>query len=79
VLADPREAVFGGVDGLDLMAVVVSRAALLLRPGGVFAMEHDDSHDRSVPALVEADGRFTDVADHRDLAGRPRYVTATRG
>jgi hypothetical protein len=32
----------------------------------------------AVTGLLAADGRFTDVADHLDLAGRPRYVTARR-
>jgi release factor glutamine methyltransferase len=78
VRADPAVAVFAGADGLDLMPHVIARAAELLRPGGVLAVEHDDSQRASVPALVAADGRFTDVGDHDDLAGRPRYSTAVR-
>ena len=75
---DPEHAVFAGADGLALMPSVVASAARLLRPGGVLALEHDDSHGRAVPELLSADGRWTDVADHRDLAGRPRYATAVR-
>ena len=30
----------------------------------------------SAPAVFAATGRWLDVADHRDLAGRARYVTA---
>jgi release factor glutamine methyltransferase len=41
-------------------------------------MEHDDSHERAVPQLLAAQGRWDAVADHRDLAGRARYVTAVR-
>lgn len=78
VWADPDVAVYAGVDGLALMPAVIARAAELLRPGGVAAIEHDDSHGQSVPALLVADGRWRAVAGHRDLAGRPRYVTATR-
>jgi release factor glutamine methyltransferase len=29
--------------------------------------------------VVRAHGGFTDVEDHRDLAGRPRFTTARRG
>ena len=29
-----------------------------------------------LPAVVRAHGGFTDVEDHPDLAGRPRYTTA---
>lgn len=75
---DPAIAVFAGADGLALMPAVIARAATLLRPGGVLALEHDDTQAAAVPALLAGDGSWTDVADHLDLAGHPRYVTATR-
>jgi release factor glutamine methyltransferase len=78
VSADPAEAVFAGTDGLALMPAVIARAADLLRSGGALAVEHDDTHGESVPALLVADGRWTDVRGHLDLTGRPRYVTARR-
>ncbi|WP_375500911.1 peptide chain release factor N(5)-glutamine methyltransferase [uncultured Jatrophihabitans sp.] len=78
VRADPREAVFAGGDGLDLMSTVVALATVLLRAGGRFALEHDDTHAVSVPALLSQDERWTDVVDHDDLTGRPRYVTSRR-
>lgn len=78
VRADPDEAVFAGADGLALIPDVIARAAQLLRPGGRFAMEHDDTHGETVPALLRETGEWRDVADHRDLAGRPRYVSAVR-
>ena len=75
---DPAEAVFGGPDGLAVIRPVIALAAALLRPGGVAGIEHDDVHGADVPALLRADGRFTDVAEHPDLLGRPRYATARR-
>jgi release factor glutamine methyltransferase len=75
---DPDVAVFAGPDGLALMPAVIARAAELLRPGGVLAVEHDDTHARSVPALLEADGRWAEISDRRDLAGSPRFAVATR-
>jgi release factor glutamine methyltransferase len=75
---DPEEAVFAGADGLAVIRPVAARAAALLRPGGVFGIEHDDSHGTVVPALLRATGCFQDIEDHRDLAGRPRYATAVR-
>lgn len=75
---DPAEAVFAGPDGLAVIRPVIARAAALLRPGGWLGLEHDDTHAAAVPGLLRRDGRFTDVADHRDLAGRPRFVTARR-
>jgi release factor glutamine methyltransferase len=78
VLADPADAVFAGSDGLDLVPAVIARAASLLGGGGVLAVEHDDSQGESVPALLDADSRWRDIADHRDLSGRPRFATARR-
>ncbi len=78
VLADPPDAVFAGPDGLDLIPIVITRAAQLLQPGGVLAIEHDDTHGSVVPELLTRDGRFAEVADHLDLTGRARFVTARR-
>lgn len=75
---DPEVAVFAGPDGLAVIPFVIARAAELLRPGGVLAIEHDDSHGSAVPELLAADGRWRDIADHRDLTDRPRYGTAIR-
>lgn len=78
VSADPAEAVFAGPDGLDLIPDVVARGGDLLRDGGLLAIEHDESHADAVVALLRAGGRWREVAEHRDLAGRPRFVTARR-
>lgn len=75
---DPHEAVFGGRDGLDVVRHVVACAARLLKPGGGVAIEHDDTHGGSVPALLRARRVLTDVREHPDLAGRPRFATARR-
>ncbi len=75
---DPAEAVFGGDDGLSLIRPVIALAASLLRPGGHVGIEHDDVHGAAVPDLLWADGRFTEVTAHDDLAGRPRFATARR-
>src|SRR6516164_10030104 len=40
---DPPHAVFGGVDGMAVIAAVVRLAGRWLRPGGLFAVEHDDT------------------------------------
>ena len=45
---------------------------------GWLVIEHDDTHGSSAQALVAAHGGFTDIADHDDLTGRPRFVTARR-
>ena len=73
---DPPLALWGGPDGLDVVRGLLRTAARLLRPGGWLGIEHADVQGTSLPALVRAAGGWTDVADHPDLAGRPRFTTA---
>lgn len=80
---DPALALYGGPDGLDVIRDAIGTAALLLQPGGLVVIEHSDEQgedaDGGVPALLIDDGRWRDVTDHRDLARKPRFTTATRG
>ncbi|WP_207782096.1 N5-glutamine methyltransferase family protein [Phytoactinopolyspora limicola] len=73
---DPGVALWSGADGLDAMRVLESVAARLLRPGGVVIAEHADEQGTSAPGVFMATGRWSDVVDHPDLNGRPRYLTA---
>lgn len=73
---DPALALWSGSDGLDVIRGIVGVAARLLRPGGVLGIEHSDAQGEAVPALLRAAGGWTEVVDHADLAGRPRYSTA---
>ncbi|MFC6705804.1 peptide chain release factor N(5)-glutamine methyltransferase [Flexivirga alba] len=75
---DPEVALYGGSDdGLRIPLAVARRAHDLLRPGGLLVMEHADSQGDSLPNALTRAG-WSDVADHQDLAGRPRAVTATK-
>jgi release factor glutamine methyltransferase len=73
---DPELALFSGEDGLVAMRVVERVAARLLVPSGVAGAEHADVQGSSAPAVFVATGRWSDVRDHLDLAGRSRFVTA---
>ena len=73
---DPHLALFSGADGLDAIRLLEQRASALLRPGGVVGVEHADAQGESAPAVFAAARRWTEIRDHRDLAGRPRFVTA---
>ncbi|MDQ2880096.1 MAG: peptide chain release factor N(5)-glutamine methyltransferase [Actinomycetota bacterium] len=75
---EPPAALFAGDDGLAVIPDVVRTGTRLLREGGSIAIEHDDSHAVAVPALLAARRVLTDVADHVDLNGRPRFATARR-
>lgn len=73
---DPALALWAGHDGLDAIRVVELVAARLLRSGGMVGVEHAEVQHESAPAAFTATGRWSDVRDHEDLAGRPRFVTA---
>jgi release factor glutamine methyltransferase len=75
---DPPHAVFGGPDGMAVIAAVVRLAGRWLRPGGLLAVEHDDTTSPRTVELVQHTGRFEDVEARRDLVGRPRFVTARK-
>jgi release factor glutamine methyltransferase len=73
---DPALALFSGADGLAALRIVEQVAARLLRPDGVVGAEHADVQGDSAPAVFVRSRRWSDVRDHLDLAGRPRFVTA---
>src|SRR5699024_4453653 len=75
---DPPAAVFAGQDGLAVIRPMVFTIARLLRIGGAVGVEHDDTNGGAVADLFRARRVFGEVAEHPDLAGRPRFVVARR-
>ncbi|MDR1790397.1 MAG: peptide chain release factor N(5)-glutamine methyltransferase [Propionibacteriaceae bacterium] len=75
---EPAIAVFAGEEGLDAIKSVIETAKRLLRPGGLLAFEHDDTQGISAPDLIKQSDGFSQIRDHTDLNGRPRFVTAMR-
>lgn len=73
---DPFDAVFAGEDGMEFLPG-------LLRALGIFAggervgvgIEHDDANGPATATALEQAGT-TEVKQHRDVAGRDRFVTA---
>ncbi|WP_077102914.1 peptide chain release factor N(5)-glutamine methyltransferase [Mycobacterium terramassiliense] len=76
---DPPHAVFGGADGMAVIVAVIRLAGRWLRPGGLFAVEHDDTTSARTVEMLDGTGLFEDIEARCDLAGRPRFVTARRG
>lgn len=76
---DPEVALYGGgEDGLSLPHQVVEVAALLLREGGWFIMEHAEEQAEPLAARCAAHPRLTAVRTHQDLTGRDRATSAAR-
>lgn len=70
---EPRLALDGGADGLDILRQLVLDAALALRPGGRLFLEIGDDQGLSLRRLLECAG-YTRVVVARDFAGHDRYA-----
>ena len=75
---DPATALWGGADGMDAVHVVEATARRLLRPGGLVALEHGAQQGPAVYWVFSEESGWSDTRNHVDLAGRDRFVTATR-
>ena len=74
---EPRLALDGGADGLDLVRELIAQAPALLAPGGWIVLEVGHDHGAATADLLRAAG-FADVALHADLAGVERIVEGRR-
>nr|WP_090276802.1 peptide chain release factor N(5)-glutamine methyltransferase [Mycolicibacterium komanii]CRL70298.1 protein-(glutamine-N5) methyltransferase [Mycolicibacterium komanii] len=75
---DPAHALFGGPDGMHVIEGIAGLATRWLRAGGLLAVEHDDTTSDHTVEMFRRSGCFDDITARRDLAGRPRFVTARR-
>ena len=75
---EPRLALAGGPDGLDIIRRVVPGARRVLRSGGAVVLEvFGAAQAHAVAALLAAAG-FVDVVTRDDLAGVTRFVAGRR-
>jgi len=75
---EPRLALHGGEDGLDVYRRLIVEAAPRLRPGGTLAVEVGAGQAAAVRALFAAAGAFAPAQERPDLGGIPRVVFAKR-
>ena len=73
---EPHLALFGGVDGLDIVRRLVAESPVWLAPGGSLLMEIGAGQASAVLALVGADARYVNARSHADLAGVARVIEA---
>ena len=73
---EPREALFSGKDGLDVIRDLVAGAFQYLRPGGLLALEVGLGQAREVALLLEDSGYYASVKIKRDHATLERFVIA---
>jgi release factor glutamine methyltransferase len=73
---DPPAALWSGPDGLGAMRAVERAARQLLRPGGLVAAEHGWQQGAAVYWIFSEEAGWRETRNHKDLAGRDRFVTA---
>jgi release factor glutamine methyltransferase len=77
---EPRLAVDGGADGLEILREILATSPARIRPGGFLLTEIGAEQAAAVEALVAASGELELARCCSDLAGRPRVmVTRRRG
>jgi len=75
--SEPRMALDGGSDGLDLVRRLVPEAAFALSRGGALLVEADGEQAAEVAALFRA-SRLTDIEAYRDLGGKARVTSGRK-
>ena len=71
---EPRNALDGGVSGLDFYERFIGDAMNVLRPGGALFFEIGDGQGDALRALFESYG-FTDIKIEKDFSGHDRYAS----
>lgn len=75
---EPREALYGGEDGLDFYRVLAEQAPQFLKPRGGLVLEIGANQGKAVTELLLATGNFRSVGLLKDYAGLDRVVAAQR-
>ena len=74
---EPHAALFGGHEGYELYANLITESAKHLKPGGILVLELGHNSRPAVQPLLDASA-WTNVAVTNDLAGIPRILAAER-
>ncbi len=74
---EPRLALDGGSDGLDIYRRIISEAPDHLEAGGRLMMEIGFDQAEDIRRLLEEDGRYSGITIRKDLAGLDRAVICT--
>jgi release factor glutamine methyltransferase len=75
---EPRDALDGGVDGLDVIRPLLAAAPEWLSTGGALLVEIGEEHGPAALALVGGDGRYAGARVLQDFRGCDRVLEARR-
>ena len=74
---EPASALFAGPDGTDVLRAIAARVGEVLAPGGAVLVELDPRQADAMSAWLREAGLVA-INVHRDVAGRPRVVSARK-
>lgn len=75
---EPRIALDGGEDGLDVIRAIVNGVGSVLSPGGAVFLEIGANQGPEVLRLLRAESCLVNARIERDLAGRDRFAVAEK-
>jgi release factor glutamine methyltransferase len=75
---EPRQALDGGPDGLDVVRRIIEQAPGFLTPGGLLLVEISPEQAPAVESLLAQAGRYDRVLSIKDLSGRTRVASARK-
>ena len=75
--SEPRLALDGGIEGLDLIPPLAENSYLSLNPGGKLFVEVGEYHAAQAAEIFRSAG-FSQVQIHKDLAGNDRVIECTK-
>lgn len=75
---EPAVALYSADDGMSHITTLARDAGPILEAGGWLLLEVDARRAEVAAETVRDAGWYDEVAVHRDLTGRPRFVTARR-
>lgn len=71
---EPKIALDGGKDGLEIYRRIIDEAYKYLRPNGYLALEIGYDQKEEVIELIKSTKRYTDIYSRKDLAGNDRII-----
>jgi release factor glutamine methyltransferase len=74
---EPRLALDGGPDGLEVFRALLLDAVMVLKPGGAVFFEIGNDQGPAMREMLEEYG-FTEVAVVKDYSGKDRFATGVQ-
>jgi len=75
---EPRHALDGGPDGLDVIRRLAREAPNFLKENGALILEMGDGQERDVREILTSEGRFREIRVFPDLSGKARVIKGRR-